>query len=365
MCRIYNPPGSLTTLKLNLERSNIRGFSSLKDVLDFQNSYSTSRQQIISSHINLIEQEKRRLDSEIKHLESTIEGLKIQSEKRRHEAVEKLKQKLTIASVFIPTSYFQRIIKYIRQWYYTLKIRHIEQDLNLELNKSAKILVDLSQGKNIRYQFLLSHYNDAVKQSSQAELVELDRKKKIIDDLSSYIYGALGEQKVVRALESLSDEYFLINDFSISFSKPLYYSQEHSYIKSIQIDHILVAPSGVFLIETKNWSEKSMESLSLRSPVDQIKRTSFTLFKLLNNEIENNHIRLEKHHWGDKRISIRNLIVLINTKPKEEFQYVKILGLNELKGYVAYFKPVFSNTETQIITEFLLSINEQKKLTAG
>lgn len=51
---------------------------------------------------------------------------------------------------------------------------------------------------------------------------------------------------------------------------------------------------------------------------------------------------------------------MINTKPKEEFQYVKVLTLNELLGYINYFKPIFSINETQRITDFLLSINEQK-----
>ena len=103
-----------------------------------------------------------------------------------------------------------------------------------------------------------------------------------------------------------------------------------------------------------------MENLSLRSPVQQIKRTSFVLFKLLNNEMNNYHLRLDKHHWGDKKISIRNLIVLTNTKPKEEFQYVKILTVNELPGYVNYFRPSFTNAETQRIASFLVDINNQK-----
>jgi len=193
-------------------------------------------------------------------------------------------------------------------------------------------------------------------------LTEIDRKKLVIDNSSNYIYGALGEQKVVKTLETLSDDFYLINDFDISFSSAIYNKREIDYIKSIQIDHILVAPSGIFLIETKNWSEKSLQDLNLRSPVQQIKRTNFVLFKLLNNEISNFHLSLGKHHWGDKKISIKNLIVLTNTRPKEEFQYVKILTLNELLSYINYFKPIFSPTETQQIAEFLLEINDQKAI---
>jgi len=206
---------------------------------------------------------------------------------------------------------------------------------------SISKLVEDYRVKSNRYQFITSHFNEAVRQSAQYPLSELERKKATIDGLNSYIYGALGEQKVVKALENLSDEYFLINDFAVSFLPAIYNRQENDYIKSVQIDHILVAPSGIFLIETKNWSEKSLENLSLRSPVDQIRRTSFTLFYLINNEMSNYHLRLDRHHWGEKKIPIKNLIVLTNVKPKEEFQYVKILTVNELLSYVNYFKPIF------------------------
>lgn len=73
-------------------------------------------------------------------------------------------------------------------------------------------------------------------------------------------------------------------------------------------------------------------------------------------------LHIDRHHWGDKKISIRNLIVLTNRKPNEEFQYVKILTVNELLGYVNYFKPIFSTNETQRIADFLLRINEQNTI---
>lgn len=53
---------------------------------------------------------------------------------------------------------------------------------------------------------------------------------------------------------------------------------------------------------------------------------------------------------------------MIDSKPHEEFQYVKILTINELLGYVTYFKPSFSNQETQEIANYLLSLTNQKQL---
>ena len=360
MSKTYNTIGSLTTLKSHLEESNIYDFKSLKEVIDFQSSFAISRQQLISNHKNLIEEEKNLLNVELKDLDTAIETQKKQTEELLTDEIEKLKQHYNISTCHNPTNLFQKITKSLRLWNYKRKIKNKENKFDREVKSTISHLVDNYQKKSNRYQFITSNVDEAVKQSVHHSLSELERKKTVIDNLNSFIYGALGEQKVVKALENLSDEFFLINDFSVSFSSAIYNRQENDYIKSIQIDHILVAPSGIFLIETKNWSEKSLKNLSLRSPVQQIRRTSFVLFKLLNNEMSNFHLRLDRHHWGDKKISIKNLIVMTNTKPQEEFQYVKVLTLNELLGYINYFNPTFSINETQRIANFLLSINEQK-----
>jgi Nuclease-related domain len=357
MCKTYNKIGSLTTLKSHLDKSNIYDFKSLKEVIDFQNSYSTHRQQIISHHENLIEQEKSMLNIDIQQLSITIEAQKLQSEKELTDEIDKLKQQLNILANQEPKNHFQRLSNNLRKLSYVRKIKKSEGGFYLQVKESTTALTELLENKSNRYQFIISQFDDAVRQSYQYSLSELDRKKSTIDELSSYIYGALGEQKVVKVLESLSDDYYLINDLAITFSSPIYNKQENEYIKSIQIDHVLIAPTGIFLIETKNWSKESLESLNLRSPVQQIKRTSFALFRLLNNIVDELSLNLDNHHWGNKKISIRNLIVFTDTKPKEEFQHVKILTLTELLGYINYFKPIFSNIETQKIADYLLTVN--------
>ena len=360
MSRTYNTIGSLTTLKSRLNENNIYDFKSLKEVIDFQSTFAISRQQLISQHKNHIEEEKNLLNVALKNLDVEIEIQRQQTVQILTDEIDNLKQQFNISTNSIPTNLFQRITKGLKLWNYKRKIKQKEKKFDSNVEATIKHLIDIHQEKSNRYQFITSYTDEAVKQSVYNPLSELERKKSIIDNLNSFIYGALGEQKVVKTLENLSDEYYLINDFNVSFSSAIYNKQDNDYIKSVQIDHILVGPSGIFLIETKNWSEKSLENLSLRSPVQQIRRTSFVLFKLLNNEMSNYHLRLDRHHWGDKKISIKNLIVMTNTKPQEEFQYVKVLTLNELLGYVNYFKQTFSINETQRIADFILRINKLK-----
>lgn len=360
MSIIHNTIGSLTTLKSRLIQNNIDDFKSLKEVIDFQNSYEISKQQLITHHKNLLEEEKYSLDVELISLDKEIIEKRQHTEQLLNLEIDELKQKIDILKSIKTTNIFGRIHSTLGNWYYQRKIKQKENNFDDEVQTSINHLIENYQEKSSRYQFISSNLDAALQQSAHQSLSKLERKKGVVDSLNSFIYGALGEQKVVKSIESLPDEYILINDFSVSFSPAIYNRQGNDYIKSVQIDHVLIAPSGIFLIETKNWSEKSLENLSLRSPVQQIRRTSFALFKLLNNEIGNYHLHLNEHHWGDKKIPIKNLIVMTNTKPQEEFQYVKILTLSELLGYINYFKPIFSIDETQRIADFILRINDRK-----
>lgn len=362
MCVTYNKIGSLTTLKLRLEENNIHDFKSLKEVIDFQKNYPIIRRESISHHEHLIAEEKRTLEVNLPNLESEVELQRQQSAQRLTNEIDKLKLQLTILTSNVSTNCLGKLSNILQQWNYRSKIKGKEHGFDSEVKKSISNAVDEYQIKSLRYEIINSNFNDAVEQSARHQLSDLDRKNSKISELNSFIYGALGEQKVVKTLETLSDEYFLINDFAVSFSPAIYNRQENDYIQSVQIDHILVGPSGIFVIETKNWNEKSLKNLSLRSPVEQIKRTSFALFFLLNNEISYYHTPLDKHHWGDKKIPIKNLIVFTNTKPKEEFQYVKILTTNELLNYVKYFNPIFSYDETRNIADTILRINDSNEI---
>lgn len=236
------------------------------------------------------------------------------------------------------------------------EIKKIEETSKQTIEKSKKNLFN-----KIRYYLkikkltnkisnLKKNYEKILSTRCIESYKKLDFIKEIVDGLYTLIAGAVGENAVVNELQKLPDNYYLINDFSVDFNPPIYNKKENDRIFSIQVDHLLICQSGVFLLETKNWSKQSINSLDLRSPVKQILRTSYALFVLLNSE---SNINLTRHHWGSKKISIRNIIVMISEKPKEEFKHVKVLSLNELNGYIKYFDEIFSEAEAENIFNYL------------
>jgi hypothetical protein len=179
---------------------------------------------------------------------------------------------------------------------------------------------------------------------------DLEFIKETVEGLYSTIAGAVGENAVLGELKKLSDKYYLINDFSLKFNPPIFNKREDDRIYSIQIDHLLISQSGIFILETKNWNSKSIENLDLRSPVEQVKRASFALFVFLNSDKNQG---LVHNHWGSKKIPIKNIIVMTNKSPKSDFQHVKVLPLDKLNGYIQYFDEIFDETETANVFNYL------------
>lgn len=197
---------------------------------------------------------------------------------------------------------------------------------------------------------LVNNYEAVLSQRSSDSYRNLEFIKETVEGLYSIIAGAVGENAVVSELQNLSDKYYLINDFSLKFDPPIFNKRENDRIYSIQIDHLLVCQSGIFVLETKNWSSKSIENLDLRSPVEQIKRASFALFVFLNSDKNQGLVR---NHWGSKKIPIKNIIVMTNKAPKSDFQHVKVLPLDKLNGYIQYFEEIFDEAETENIFTYL------------
>lgn len=353
MCKVYNTIGSLTVIKTHLLQNNVSGFNSINELLSFQKNYNTAREQLVSNQKTLLTEERNNLNEGVLRLEQQIEDDKLILKQKFDSEIKTLLHQIDELADATKTI-IQEFTYSFKALFKLIQINYLKIFSRIIISRSVKPKIKLLDEKRKRHQYLVSYFEEAVTAAGGVALAELDRNKRVIDEINSYIYGALGEQKVVDDLTHLSDDYTLINDFTYNFEKPLYHKQQQTHIKTIQIDHLLVSPAGVFLIETKNWSKESVQSLNLRSPVDQIKRTSFALFILINRSTD---FKLIPHHWGERKIPIRNLIVLINNKPMGEFQYVKILTLNELVGYVKYFPPTLSNQETREIADYLIGLS--------
>lgn len=355
MCQIYHEVGSLTIIKQELEKNKIHHFNSLKEVMDFQASYQDLKENIVEDHINLIQREKEELEVQMAQLKQAIS---IQTDMTTSTLLSR-KEELNISIKNLQNSERSGLIRgtisNIKSWNLASKLHKLEKNFDRLVTKSVQNLRNLYELDFSRYSYILNNTEEAINKSASASLQELDHLKSTVDQLNTFILGALGEHQVVKELKTLPDDFHLINNLELHFPRGIYGGQSLGYIKSVQMDHVLIGPPGIFLIETKNWGFNSLADQELFSPVQQIKRAGYALYKLLNHTTFYDHSTLATHHWGERKIPVRNVIVFINSKPKEKFKYVTILTLSELLGYINYFDPTLSVAESQDITKYLLN----------
>ena len=344
---------TVKTLKESLARSGISRFQSVGDIRRFLANYETEFSQLPGQIEREVEAEISDAKSRLDSLEENYDDLRRETRTNLENQLRELEMDAAHATqksqknVLLKVFYFPRVSSLSR------KASKLRKNLQKTIDKKTRKARETKIRFESQVNGLVSNKDSLISERTESASSALTRTKETVDSLYPLVAGAIGEAAVVSELEGLSNDFYLINDFSMKFDPPIYNKKDKDRIYSIQIDHLLVAPSGVFLLETKNWSKASVESLDLRSPVKQIQRTSFALFVLLNSGSSANRIRLARHHWGDKKIPIRNVIVMINEKPREQFKHVKVVTLKELTGYVEYFDDVFDNEEVNSLFEYL------------
>ncbi|MEW8375967.1 MAG: nuclease-related domain-containing protein [Candidatus Thiodiazotropha sp.] len=343
----------LKKLKEILNSNGITRFNSIGSINNFIKNYDSERNEIPSVVENALDEEIKELQSALINRQQIYDDLRGDIINETNNKIKKLAEASKQAIENSNKSLFGKIFNYLKIKRLRNKISCLEKNSEKTLNKKTHAAEqEVIKTKN-RLDYYAEYKKNIISERCDISYKEIDSTKEVIDGLYTQIAGAIGENTVVNELQKLSDDYYLINDFTIEFNPPIYNKKTHDRIFSIQIDHLLISQSGVFLLETKNWSKQSLKNLDLRSPVEQILRTSYALFVLLNSESTFNNISLARHHWGSKKIPIRNIIVMINEKPKEEFKHVKVLSLKELNRYIKYFDQIFNQDEVESIFDYL------------
>ena len=148
--------------------------------------------------------------------------------------------------------------------------------------------------------------------------------RRFADLLSSReLAGARAELGVAAQLERLTDDHVVIHDIRLKSEQYIHFGGRP--LRSAQIDHIVVAPSGVFVIETKWWSRNFVEAREYHDPYDQIQRAGYLCYRLV------------KEHFGD--LPVRKVIACAGALPEPPPDvYVKVLRPTEINGYITWFK---------------------------
>ncbi|WP_370174357.1 nuclease-related domain-containing protein [Leeuwenhoekiella palythoae] len=348
MAQVIGIIESFKALKHELNNNKINRFNSIEEVEAFLTGYDLEKQSILENTKDQLAREYLERLSELKEAKlEKEEHIRIETDNFLFE-INNLTNRVDVLKHANGTNFFKRIWIAIEYYFKEKRLLYLKNNRFELIDRSVREITQRIENHNL---FIHRYTNDLeclIQEYALTKILELEHINDTLNQLRNLVAGAIGENLVVQELEKLSDNFVLINDFRLNFDPPLYYRKTNSRIYSIQIDHLLISRAGIFCIETKNWSNSSINTLDLRSPVEQIQRSGFAMFLYTSKNIS-----IKNHHWGEQKIPVRNVIVMINNKPQESFKFVTIKQLEEMNDYLNYFDPILSQNQfSSLITHF-------------
>ena len=155
---------------------------------------------------------------------------------------------------------------------------------------------------------------------------------------SSELPGAIAEKAVIKELGRLPNEYDLINDVRLEYHRYIHFDGE--YLKTAQLDHVLIGPAGVYVIETKNWSQEFVANGEYFSPFKQVKRASYLCYRILKEAGCSSHVR-----------SVVACAGAVPPKPPDS--HIAVVPITRLLSFVQYGERVVSPRQIDQIRRVL------------
>ncbi|MDI3539637.1 MAG: hypothetical protein PWQ52_760 [Methanolobus sp.] len=193
------------------------------------------------------------------------------------------------------------------------KLNYLETYTEIEIKKRLEGL--LSSLRTLKSQ--LNHLENNTEREVGSRLAGLVSQLSMMEGIkkSNEYKGALGELAVIENLCQLPDNYYLFNDLNLELND--YIKFNGSPLKSAQIDHLVVGPTGIFVIETKNWSKNYTQSVfndGSYTPFDQIQRSSYLVYRYLNNKKYGNLIQKMYYTLAEDETKVKSIIAVAGSK---------------------------------------------------
>lgn len=167
----------------------------------------------------------------------------------------------------------------------------------------------------------------------QQECYNIERSYDFLKTNESFLIGALGEEEVISQLSFLPDEYHVLNDVNLRFDRAIHWRKYNEYIKTCQIDHIVAGPTGIFLLETKNWKASDIEIKSDKL-VHQVQRAGLALW----------YYTKDNYHGKNEQPQFRSVVISLNgtSSVRKLNPYIDVITPYQACKYIANRETILS-----------------------
>jgi hypothetical protein len=357
MAQVYGQVESLTRVLRGLAQVGHKGLSRLDQVLQLRTEVEEAYGLLEDQQYALLERESIALEEEVHQLQIVYEQALADRIKKQEAEITELDEQL----IRLRTRGQENLWLGLRTILFAGLIniyRNARQDRFARQRQSFKAREERPVRELKSRLSYLKTYPEKVVHERMLEADErLVQTKQLLDAMNSTLIGAVGEDRVYRELMRLPDTYFVLNDFFVEFDPPLYHQSTGSYIRQVQVDHLVISRAGVFLIETKNWSKDSFDRARSWTPEDQIQRAGYALFILLNGKGFFKWRFFDRRYWKPQKIRVRNVVALTRHKPHTANSLVQWKRVEELNSYLLQRPEEWTQKEVQRMAKYLLKFS--------
>lgn len=211
-----------------------------------------------------------------------------------------------------------------------LKLRHRHRTLSRHLNREARrpFRRDLAQVERLRA--TAANIERDLLATVETRVAPYVRARQYFESHSTRntFFGAKGEELVLDALRALPDDFTIISDVNMDLGRSVRWrARPGTRVRRAQIDHVVVGPGCVFLLETKNWSTDTV-SRSAVLPFEQVSRAAYVFYLLA------------QSRFRRRRMRRRDVVVHLHDRSTNwtalgrPYQYVTQVPVNALAAFV-------------------------------
>lgn len=251
MARIYGTIESLKSLKSELEDKGISRFSSVKEVKTFLSNYNLEKLKILNDVSIELERDYLETCNKLEQrIQKKNEIINLESEKINNK-VSDLQTKIDSIKNNKEKNFIKKLSSILKLYVLEKKSNHLLKNKPEIINSFTKEISKEIESDELFIKKYESEKQKLIEKRAKPKTEKLEYTRNVLENSKNLISGAIGENLVVKEIKKLSDDYVLINDFNLSFSRPIFYRKHNQRIYSIQIDHLLISKAGIFIIETK------------------------------------------------------------------------------------------------------------------
>jgi len=309
MAQVFGDSGAWVFVCNELKQKGIHP----EELSDIANFLSIEKKKLASEEeleTELLEKESTRLSMQMSDLAKKYQLVVIESKEKISGQIKTCK--LKIKQFQEPTSFFKKILR-------KLQIAKERREIRAIQKRGENYFKQLGN-KKISLEAKLERVHQQNQLQIKSNVKHTKRNIKVLEKaLSSPEYfGAIAERKLIEKLSKLPDDYYVLNDVRLALEKAMRFDEK--WRQSAQIDTMVISPSGIFIIEVKNWSKTFKDENYYHDPFDQVKWAAYLCYKQTQTKT-----REIIAHTGN-----------IPQKPQES--YAKVLHLNEVNKYILWFQ---------------------------